>query len=371
MHPLRGLWARKREIVVSLSEFIIAHREELAGMGRGRSSQSPSPTSTGQLPNADPVLLDRIAEALQQHPACIMGAMERSATLHGGALSRRGYSVGQVVREFRDVYQAVSGLAGEIGESISADEWNLLELCLDNGAASAATEYVRLRDEAFAKGETERSGVLAHELRNKIAAASLGFQAIKSGRVPLGGSLATVVARSLRGMTGLIDRELNEVRLNTGTSRRQRVHLQELLGETEIDAAIAAADRGVFLAVNPLEREVDVDVDPLMLAGAIVNLLQNAFKFTHAGGRVVLRATVVDARVEIAVEDECGGLPPGKAAELFGAFQQCGADRSGLGLGLHVSRRAVEASGGVIRVRDRPGIGCVFTIDLPRVSIGS
>jgi signal transduction histidine kinase len=54
------------------------------------------------------------------------------------------------------------------------------------------------------------------------------------------------------------------------------------------------------------------------------------------------------------------------AEEIFQAFQQRGEDRSGLGLGLFISRRGVEASGGVIRVRDLPGHGCIFTIDLPR-----
>ena len=73
------------------------------------------------------------------------------------------------------------------------------------------------------------------------------------------------------------------------------------------------------------------------------------------------------ARVAIEIEDQCGGLPPGKVEELFGAFQQRGANRSGLGLGLFISRRGVEASGGVIRVRDVPGSGCVFTIELPLI----
>ena len=102
--------------------------------------------------------------------------------------------------------------------------------------------------------------------------------------------------------------------------------------------------------------------------GAIGNLLQNAFKFTHAGGHVSLDVTVNGAGNHvsgIAIEDQCGGLPPGKTEELFVAFEQRGSDRSGLGLGLFISRKGVEANGGVIRVRNRPGTGCVFTIDLP------
>jgi hypothetical protein len=66
------------------------------------------------------------------------------------------------------------------------------------------------------------------------------------------------------------------------------------------------------------------------------------------------------------VEDECGGLPPGKVDELFQPFQQRGANRSGLGLGLTISRRGVEAMGGRMAARNLPGQGCVFSIDLPR-----
>jgi signal transduction histidine kinase len=67
------------------------------------------------------------------------------------------------------------------------------------------------------------------------------------------------------------------------------------------------------------------------------------------------------------VEDACGGLPPGKIEELFRPFEQRGADRTGLGLGLSISQQGVEANGGVLRAHDLPGIGCVFTIDLPRL----
>ncbi len=68
----------------------------------------------------------------------------------------------------------------------------------------------------------------------------------------------------------------------------------------------------------------------------------------------------------IEVQDECGGLPPGKSDELFRPFEQRGADHTGLGLGLTISLKGVRANGGEIQVRDVPGSGCVFTVDLPR-----
>ncbi len=66
------------------------------------------------------------------------------------------------------------------------------------------------------------------------------------------------------------------------------------------------------------------------------------------------------------IHDECGGLPEGTEGLMFRPFNQIGAVRAGAGLGLAASRRGVEANGGKLYVRDRPGVGCVFTVDLPR-----
>jgi signal transduction histidine kinase len=120
--------------------------------------------------------------------------------------------------------------------------------------------------------------------------------------------------------------------------------------------------------VTSIEPTVTIEGDRQILAAAVSNLLQNAFKFSREHGHVSLTARATADRVLVDVEDECGGLPPGKAEELFRTFEQRGADRSGVGLGLSISRRAAEAHGGELRVRDVPGKGCVFTLDLPRKS---
>ena len=103
-----------------------------------------------------------------------------------------------------------------------------------------------------------------------------------------------------------------------------------------------------------------------MLFSAVNNLLQNAFKFTRSGTEVSLHAYASAERVLVDVEDHCGGLPPGNPECLFHPFTQSGEDRTGVGLGLSICRRSVEANQGILRVRDIPGTGCVFTIDLPR-----
>ena len=102
-----------------------------------------------------------------------------------------------------------------------------------------------------------------------------------------------------------------------------------------------------------------------MLLSAVGNLLQNGFEFTQPDTEVLLSVYAVGDRIRIEIDDHCGGLPFG-AERLFLPFTQRGEDRSGLGLGLTICRRSVEANNGVLTVRDITGSGCFFTIDLPR-----
>ena len=93
--------------------------------------------------------------------------------------------------------------------------------------------------------------------------------------------------------------------------------------------------------------------------------MQNAVKFTATGGQVTLRAHASADRVSIEVEDTCGGLPDGDPALMFRPFERRSIDRTGLGLGLSISQRGVEANAGKLDVRNKPGTGCVFVISLP------
>jgi len=134
----------------------------------------------------------------------------------------------------------------------------------------------------------------------------------------------------------------------------------------QVGATLDANARKITFKVAPIDRDLTVDADRQMLGSAVSNLLQNAFKFSRRNGTVSLTARAADDRVLIEVEDECGGLPPGNAEELLRPFEQRSSDRTGLGLGLSISHRAVQANDGTLNVRNLGGTGCIFTIDLPR-----
>lgn len=352
-----------------LHQFITAHREEIISLTRAKIAQRAAPRPVQEeLQNGVPLLLDQLIEALHFEsapPAAIQRKMEQSAAMHGQDMLRKGFTVAQLVHDYGAVCQAITQCASAQGASISVEDYRFLNAFLDDAIAGAVTGYGNQREQILSEQETGRLGFLAHELRNLISTASMAYQALRSGRVGITGTTGNALGRSLKGLRHLVDRSLAEVRLSAGIEKRERVRVAELIEDVEATATMDAEERGLQLLVVPAEFGLEVEVDRQLLESAMANLLQNAFKFTRPGGRVSLRTLLSEGRVLIEVEDECGGLPPGKAEELFRPFEQRGRDRSGLGLGLAISQQSVQANGGEISVRNLPGQGCIFTLALP------
>jgi len=349
-----------------LHEFLTTHRSAIIARTRAKVETRSTPRPTDEeLTRGVPLFLEQLVEILQ---LATRGdePITASAAVHGAAMLRMGFSIAQVVHDYGDICQAVTELAEEIDAPITIEEFHTLNRCIDDAIAGAVTEYARLRDSSQSDGEMERSGMLAHELRNKLGAATLAFAALKAGRVGIGGSTAAVLERSLRGLRDLIDSSLAEVRIESGRQSHERILVSELVEEVRQDAAFGAAEHRVELTVAAVEGGLEVDADRMILAAAMANLLQNACKFSRPDARISLQTSATAKRVVFEVEDECGGLPSGMAEDLFRPFTQRSTNRKGLGLGLAISRKGIEANGGEVYVRDLPGKGCIFTIAVPR-----
>jgi signal transduction histidine kinase len=350
-----------------LHEFLTTNTREIIARARAKVAVRTTPLPTeAELKNGVPLFLSQLIDRLRL-ATIDSGAIEEGATLHGGELLAMGFTVSQVVHGYGDICQVITQLADETDAPITADEFHTFNRCLDDAMAHSVTEYQRRRDESVAYEGTERLGVLAHELRNRLGAAMLAFTILQEGTVGVGGSTGAVLARSLRGMQDLVNNALAGVRIESGLGQRHRVSVSALIGDAEIEASMGTDASGFGLAVSPVAPGIDVAADEQILSAAISNLLQNAFKFSRPHGLVALRTSATADRVLIEVEDECGGLPPGSAEELFLPFSQRSDKRIGLGLGLTISRKGVEAMGGTLGVRDLPGKGCVFSIELPRL----
>jgi len=319
------------------------------------------------------MFLDQLVDALRAGAKTGASSedIDKSAGEHGHDLLLKGFTVSQVVHDYGDVCQTITELAVETNAPIGADDFRTLNRCLDEAIASAVTMYTRVSykarfDEAEERSR-ERLGFLVHEVRNLVNTALVAFDVLKTGSVGVTGSTGAVLSRSLTGLRDLIARSIDDVRLTKSVTNRTSILVTEFITEVEAAARMTADDGGITFIVTPVEEGVTIEADRQVLAAVLTNLLQNAFKFTRPRSRVTLGVGASAERVLIQVQDECGGLPgDGDGRELFQPFEQRGADRSGLGIGLAFSRWGAEANGGRLYARNMPGQGCVFTVDLPR-----
>ncbi|HET9485662.1 MAG TPA: HAMP domain-containing sensor histidine kinase [Xanthomonadales bacterium] len=372
-----------------LSEFLSDNRNELIRRCREKASRRSAPKATpDELEHGIPLFLTQLIETLHREhrdDAALQGAPRKlhlvapeplgseiadSAMAHGRELLQYGFTVSQVVQDYGDLCQSVTELATETQTPISTANFHTFNRVLDQAIADAVTAYSGGRDQiASDRGDRdadERLGELAHELRNALNTAMLSFGAIRSGRVAIGGATAAIVERSHLQLRDIIDRALAEVRLSGNVAPViAELEVDRFISDIEVSGSLQAQSGECQFAVQPVPTGLVIRVDRHLLESAVSNLLQNAFKFTRANGQVTLRAYARGDRVLIEVEDQCGGLAPGQEKAMFVPFAQHHDDRSGLGLGLSIARRAVEANGGTLEVRSLAGVGCIFTIDLP------
>ncbi len=369
--------------------FLLHNRDELIARCKAKVAERPRrAATTEQLANGVPLFLTQLTRTLQAEDegedaqsvlisgpsggdVTRLSEMGVTATAHGKQLLQLGYSVDQVVHDYGDLCQAITDLAVERDAPFSVDQFRTLNRCLDNAIADAVTEFVIQHDANAAVQHsadvTQALGVLAHELRNSLQTATMAFTALESGKLSIAGSTGALLKRSLVTLSALVTRSLVEVRAAAGEPQKHELFaLSSFVAEARDTASLDASSRECDFVVMPVDSKAALKGDRDRLLSALTNLLQNAFKFTHRHSEVVLNAYVVGDKVLIEVKDHCGGLPPGAIDTIFTPFTQRSTDRSGLGLGLSIARRNVEADGGTLTVQDKPGMGCVFTMSLPR-----
>jgi signal transduction histidine kinase len=356
-----------------LHEFIALNRDEIIRRCRAKVlARSVPPPTVAEIDHGVPVFLDQLREALRLD-LLSSDAIGETAIQHGHDRLLQGLTVSQVVHDYGDVCQAITELAVEMDAPISTDDFRMLNRCLDDAIACAVTEYGRARNQFTLDDETargsERLGFLAHELRNLINTAILAFEVLKTGNVGVAGSTGTVLNRSLLGVRELIGRSLAEARLTQGVQHLEPLLVSALIEEIAPAARLTANARGIKFTVLPIDVGVTIEADRQVLSSVVMNLLQNAFKFTQPHTTVTLRVDAGADRVLLEIQDECGGLPRGDIEQLFHPFEQRSADRTGWGLGLAFSRWGIEANHGRIYARNLPEVGCVFTVDLPRFPV--
>jgi PAS domain S-box-containing protein len=223
-------------------------------------------------------------------------------------------------------------------------------------AEDALREADRRKDEFIA--------LLGHELRNPLAPIRTAVELLEhlDGLPPTVHRVREVVARQVGQMASLVDDLLDVSRVSRGKVelRREPCDLARIVSDVAEDHRGSIEAGGLTLAVVRPSEPATIVADPTRVAQIVGNLLDNAAKFTDAGGRVSLSVVADDEAAELRVEDTGVGMEPEMLERIFQPFAQ--ADRTldrrkgGLGLGLALVKGLVELHGGSVGA-ESPGLG--------------
>ncbi len=260
---------------------------------------------------------------------------------------------------------------------LGTDPMHLLETFANQ--AALALERAVLAREAHkhrleAEGESLRNALLAavsHDLRTPLAVISGAASSLAVSDALLDPEvrhdLVLTIHEEAERMARLANNLLDMARLQSRgvVLRREWQHLEEVFGAALRQLELPLKDRNV--SVRLPEDLPLVPIDDVLIERVLVNLLENALRYTPSGTPIELAASAAPGEVVVEVLDRGPGLVPGEEARIFEKFfrGEGATSRRGIGLGLAVARAIVEAHGGRIRAENRPGGGAAFRFTLP------
>jgi PAS domain S-box-containing protein len=240
-----------------------------------------------------------------------------------------------------------------------------------------AAEKLRQVSADFAEADrrkTEFLVTLAHELRNPLAPISNGLDAMRlsSDRPDVVARARAMMARQVGQLSHLVDDLLDIARISNGKVdlKRMKVDLAGILAVSVETSTPLIEANGHALTLDVSVDAMPLFADPTRIIQAVSNLLNNAAKYTHPGGAIVLSAMHDGDDAVIAVADNGVGIAEAQIEDVFVMFSQVGKSiersQGGLGIGLSLVRQLVELHGGSVSARSPgPDAGSVFTIRLP------
>jgi two-component system sensor histidine kinase KdpD len=285
--------------------------------------------------------------------SCLL-PLEATMAVRGALALRRGPAQGAWSDDERQLLQTCAHLLAGTLERIHS-----LEVAQ---ASAVEIEGERLRNVLLA--------AVSHDLRTPLASLiglAESLELTRPAPSPQQREITAAVAASARRMGVLVDNLLEMARLQSG---RVQLNLQWQPIEEVVGTAVAAvpglADRPLRIAV-PADLPL-VNFDAVLMERVLVNLLENAVKYTPDGSAVEIAAWIGEAWFHLAVRDHGPGVPADRACEVFRMFErgQREGTMPGVGLGLALCRTIVEAHGGTLHNTQGHGEGAVFEVRLPR-----
>jgi signal transduction histidine kinase len=367
---------------VRVAEVLHASRENLIASWARNVLADPSVPRAREI--SHPQLIDHMPELLDEIVAALSGSAEAAhgSRRHGETRAVEGYDVAQVVRELGHFREAILDTLHLHGAYLVWPTATIVHRCIDRSVASAVDRMAEVSARAIAserdiarranESKGEFLALMSHEVRNRLNAILGWSRMARRGDPELTARALEVVERNANLIEALVDDVIDLRRAAEGKLRLQSVPLDlRRAAAAAVESALPRAEeRGVEIEVEPGEREAIICGDPARVDQLITNLVDNALKFTAAGGHVRVRVARRAECAELAVEDDGAGIEPGVIDGIFEPFRQAeSADTgraSGLGLGLALVAAIVRGHGGTIRAASAgAGKGTTFIVALP------
>jgi len=300
---------------------------------------------------------ENVGEAYRMMAERLTQQLDQLQEAHGGLkqyTQRLEANTNQLTSTNRDLVRLVADLEVRIGE--------------------IQAENALLQDKDQLK--TDFLATVAHEIRTPLTAikGSLslllhdpeGFRDEETRR-----EFLALAQQNVERILRLINNYFSLVRIETGqlVLDRQPVELRSLIHTAIARVQGMAQERGIEMVHDGPTESVRVLADPDMLESVLVNLLDNAIKFSPERGVIQVNVKAAPAEVTVRVSDRGAGIPPGDLPRVFERFYRVPTPEvrvTGSGLGLHICKAIIEEHGGRIWVESQVGQGCTFSFTLPR-----
>jgi signal transduction histidine kinase len=261
-----------------------------------------------------------------------------------------------------------------IGEE---DHWLTPSLSIFDGGSvlavsDATTGYVLERTRA------DFVATASHELRTPLTAVYGGVRTLLAHRddLPRGQQdrLLNLIEQEALHLVEIVDQLLVSAQLDRGTLNVdvKTIDVSDLCRGVAESARVRAFDRNLIVLQTPTE-EVLAETDEALLRQVVVNLVENAVKYSPRGGRIDILVSRTDDTVQIDVVDEGIGIPASEQERIFEKFYRLDVEMSrgvgGSGLGLYISREIVDRLHGTLSLESTPDGGSTFTVTIPRGNV--
>lgn len=348
---------------MTLADYVEANRKRLIEWWKIKvRARLALEVEESQLINSLPMLIEDLVATLRNPPE--EWPSLDSAAEHGRHRVEMGIDIARLTEELALVGETIVGLACEDEFKLDGHDLQRLFRVIGRATAWSVQAYAGMRDRQLAKEAAQHFSFLAHEIRNPLNNARLAVDLLAVVPEKERDRYFDRVDRALSQLSEQVDNSLVGARLfGQPDMKLQTYDAAELVESAWADVALHGDEREIIMS-SELER-FEIDADRKLLVSALTNLMSNAVKFSRIGGRIQLRVRARNDRALFQVEDECGGIAE-SLQQLFLPFVQAEHDRSGFGLGLTIVKQVCEAHHGEVKVENRQGKGCSFTLDLPR-----